>query len=930
VALLVAAGGFASVEAIVDPWVGTDLDGNPVESVLVRYQVVPAKRVHRVDIRGARGPVRRIVEDGLGIDLGDAWHQDEDVGKIEQQIVRRLMDIGWTRAAATVQATNEDEGVRVAVDIQLGLPQRVGSIRIGGQAPVADREVRAWLREAGVRVGRQVNNREQDAARLLVVDRLRSIGFDRARVNVFIQEREEDNRVGVSVLIAPGPKLTVGGRGRGLPNERILRDVLSLRAGEQITQNSRDDAAERMQEWYSEKGYLDAKVAIDSQVESPSLSTVYVRAKPGRRHWLAKVRWPASAPIDRQSALAVMGESAPETVGNGFPTAKGLEQARAGLLDRLNGMGYLDASLEFSTDEGRSGLVRLPARYGVPVRVDVELEPGPQVRLDGVDVRGGMGLEEEMVKGWIAEHRGAPLAAAAVLDLEQRIVEVYEEAGFLEAATELKTTRDRIKSTARINIRVIPGQPVQLRSVVVRGNRRTKRHVVEREVMLDVGQPVSPSALSDTRSNLYNLDLFRLVSPELMGDDPGSQDLLIRLEERTNILLEAGGGVSTDQGIRTTARATHRNIAGLGHRLTGLGSVGYGWFGDEWRLDTATPVWRAATRYELPYVPGRGGRLVVEGLINESLQEPNWRLSRSGGSVGMKMRLSGMAEAVVDYRVQIRRLVDVDSGMLVNGDPWLSAVGLGEDMEGDPILTSAPRVVSGGSLLLVRDGRDDRFNPRSGGNWSTHLEVGDGVFSGTVTMRATTHVERLIPLGPLVLDLVGRGGIGFAQGRSVTLPLEERFFLGGGSTLRGFQLNSVGPANFTARPEVGHPKQSEPAIDGLTLPLQPAQWVATGGDGMASATVEIRVPLPALGFRKMDGTSIVFFSDTGHVGFLDPSVVTTSRLEARDPLVRSSFGAGLRIATPVGPASFDIGINPNPMAEREEPVFLPHLSLGVL
>jgi outer membrane protein insertion porin family len=608
----------------------------------------------------------------------------------------------------------------------------------------------------------------------------------------------------------------------------------------------------------------------------------------------------------------------------------GLERSRVGLIERLNGMGYLDAEVQFVTENGRTGWVRLPVRYGIPVRVEVDLDTGPQVDLDGIVIRGGLGLEGKLVDDWGVEHNGSPLDATTVLELEQRIVELYEEAGFLEVSTDIQTTRDRIKSTASIGIRVEPGQPVELRSIVVRGNRRTKRHVIEREVVLNVGQPVSPSALADTRSNLYNLDLFRLVSPELVGDETGSQDLLIQLEERSNILLEAGGGISTDQGIRTTGRATHRNIAGLGHRLTGLGSVGYGWFGDEWHLDTATPVWRAAARYELPYVPGRGGRLVMEGLINESLQEPNWRLSRSGGSVGMKMRLSNRAEAVVDYRVQVRRLVDVDSGMLVNGDPWLAAVGLGEDMEGDPILTSAPRVISGGSLLLVRDGRDDRFNPRSGGNWSTHLEVGDGVFSGTVTMRATTHVERLVPMGPLVLDLVGRGGLGFAQGRSVTLPLDERFFLGGGSTLRGFQLNSVGPANFTARPEVAHPNQTEPVIDGLALPYQPAQWVATGGDAMAAATIEIRVPLPVIGLRKMDGTSIVFFSDTGHVGFLNPTVVTTSRLEARDPLIRTSFGAGLRIATPIGPASFDVGFNPNPLSEREEPFVLPHLSLGVL
>ena len=98
---------------------------------------------------------------------------------------------------------------------------------------------------------------------------------------------------------------------------------------------------------------------------------------------------------------------------------------------------------------------------------------------------------------------------------------------------------------------------------------------------------------------------------------------------------------------------------------------------------------------------------------------------------------------------------------------------------------------------------------------------------------------------------------------------------------------------------------------------------------MASGTIEFRIPLAAVGLRS-ESTSVVLFSDVGNVGFVDPTVVTTSVLEDRDPIVRMSFGAGLRLSTPVGPASFDIGINPNPMTERNEAWLLPHLSLGVL
>ena len=634
--------------------------------------------------------------------------------------------------------------------------------------------------------------------------------------------------------------------------------------------------------------------------------------------------------LSKREFMGVLIDETPGTLGDRILTSSGLRRAEDALKERYAANGHLDARVNLTSEQGPRGWVSLPFRFGVPVVVTGTVDAGPQVRLDRLEVRGGRGLEAKLVAAWKERHERKPLNAAAATKLEKSIADVYEANGYLEVGTTLKTVRNRMDDSAVVDIAITEGEQVHLRSIVIRGNRRTQRKVIEREILAEVGEPIAPKDIARTRSSLYNLDLFRLVSPELIGEEVGSQDLLMRLEERPNILLEAGGGVSTDEGVRTTSRATHRNIAGLGHRLTMLGTVGYGWFGDEWVLDTAEPIWRAAMRYEMPYVPGRGGRLILEGLIHEAIQEPTWRMSRSGGSVGLKMRLSRRASAVVDYRVQIRQLVDVDPGALVNGDPWIGYLGLTDDISGEPVLDSGERVVSGGSLLLVYDRRNNRFNPKRGSLWSTHLEVGDGVFSGEVTFRATAKAERLIPIGPLVLDVVGRGGVGMAQGRRNTLPLEERFFLGGGTTLRGFKTDSVGPANFAARPVIDHPSQTAPIVDGLAMASNGGQWVPTGGDMMAAASIELRVPLSVLGLRRLDQVDWVFFTDLGHVGFIDPTVVTTSRLDGSDPFVRTSVGTGLRFATPVGPASLDIGFNTSPIAERKEPVFLPHLTLGVL
>ncbi len=931
VALLVQTGGFAAVEAFVQPMDQIGESDGPARTVVrVVYQVLNAPRVQALRVRGARGPAKRVVSGVLGVDLGDPWFGAEDSSGLISRVKRQLNVRGWTRAEVAVQVDEGPDSVELDVVIKLNDPQLVRSIRVGGTVPVPERLVRRWLAKSGIKIGQRVAAAEQEIGRKRVLEELRARGWDRARVNLFSREESDANEVAINVLIASGSQLVIDAKGPKLPNKRILRDTLGIRGGDRITDHLQADAKQRLEAWYANRGFLKAKVVLELEKDTDSFTRIKVVAKSGPRHWTGKFQWTGETPLKSREMLGIVLDASHDALGAGILTIEGVAEAEEGLQDRFNADGYLDAAVTIETREGGSGWVGFPFRFGVPMDLNVKIQVGSQVLLEALNVRGGIGHEAALVDVWKQENEGKPLNAQAAASLEKAILQEYESVGYLEVRTALKIIRSRADDTAVVDINIVPGDQVQLRSIVIRGNRRTHRHVVEREIMLSVGEPISPKAIAQTRSNLYNLDLFRLVSPELIGEEVGSQDLLLRLEERSNILLEAGGGVSTDEGVRTTGRATHRNVGGLGHRFTTLGTIGYGWFGDEWTLDTASPVWRAATRYELPYVPGRGGRLVLEGLIHETIQEPTWRLSRSGGAVGLKMRLSDRAEAMVDYRVQVRRLVDVDPGSLVNGDPWLPYLGLSEDLAGDPILESGKRVVSGGSLLLVVDARDDRFDPKSGTLWSTHFEVGDGVFSGDVTMRATAKLERLIPLGPVVLDLVGRGGLGIAQGNRSTLPLEERFFLGGGTTLRGFSTNSVGPANFARRPQIDHPSQTEPVIDGLALASGSGQWVATGGDAMAAASVELRIPMPLLGFRRMDGVDLVLFSDMGHVGFLDSTIVTTSRLESADPWLRVSVGAGLRFSTPVGPASLDLGINTSPIRERNEPVFLPHLTLGVL
>ncbi len=929
--VLVRAGEFASVDVYVMPWILSGEGGEAVDAVHLIYQVRPAPRIGSIVLEGAAGDAKKIVESALGMQLGAVFFPEEGLVDAQERVRARLQADGWLGVKVTVSAPVDALGqIQLGVEVALGEPRAVGSIRIDGDRVIPQRKMLRWLRTQGVKLGHRLSDESIRDAQAALIDRLAEEGWAEARVNIVTSKAEDGPGRLVRVLVAAGRRVQVTAQGKGLPSDSALQEIMGLRPGARLSPRALSDAAERVEDWYAERGYLDAKVEIYGRPASEGRQ-LFVQATRGPRHQVQQIRILGAEQLGARSVRVAVRDADADGYGRGLIVSGGAARAEAMVKELYRGAGHLSAQVSVK-DQPRTtgGLARLSLRYRVANTVEVTVKEGPQTRLRTLSLRAPTLGVEALFEERRAALEGAALNPGALDDLLDELIDAIRDLGYLDASGELDLSfsPDREQSTAEIVVE--PGEKVLLRSIVIRGNTRTQRHVISRELALEKGGLITPRRVDQTRAALYDLEIFRYVRPELMGEDPRSRDLLLQVEERRNIVMEAGGGVSTDEGLLARSRVTHRNLWGLGQRASLLGQVGYGWMGDEWSLDTAVPVWRAAARYELPYVPGRGHRLVLEGLLKETVQEPTWRLSRSGVSASLKMRLSAETELVFDYTVQSRRLEDVDPGALVNGDPWVPLLGLSEDLSGDVLSTSNPLVFSGGSILVYRDWRNDRFAPTSGGTSSTQLEMGDGAISGVATVRGTTRMERLVPLGPFVLGVVGSGGLGWAEGRSVTLPLEDRFYLGGGRTLRGFSLNSVGPANLTSRPEVPFPSQVEPVVDGLSLRDMPAHWVATGGDSFAAFTLELQVPMPVLGLRQLDGTSLVLFTDAGYVGFIDPAVITTSALQGTDPPIRGSFGTGIRIATPIGPASFDVGINPNPITERGEAWILPHLSLGVL
>lgn len=210
-------------------------------------------------------------------------------------------------------------------------------------------------------------------------------------------------------------------------------------------------------------------------------------------------------------------------------------------------------------------------------------------------------------------------------------------------------------------------------------------------------------------------------------------------------------------------------------------------------------------------------------------------------------------------------------------EPGLAAAGI----------TSGTERLASVLLAASWDRRDPQADPRRGSFHLASVETAGGFLaSQSDFVKTQLQTSWFVPWPPpTLLGVSARLGLAWPYGRSDRLPIESRFFAGGTTTVRGYTLNAIGP------------------LDSQGNPL--------GGNGQLVLNLEWRFPI----WRWFGGAAFV------DAGAIAPEVTDL----ARAPIFPGA-GAGLRIATPIGPVRLDVGYALRPIPGENRLQF--YLTIG--
>jgi outer membrane protein assembly factor BamA len=581
--------------------------------------------------------------------------------------------------------------------------------------------------------------------------------------------------------------------------------------------------------------------------------------------------------------------------------------------------------------------------------VRFQVQEGAQTRVASLRIEGNHVFKEEELLDVIGSTPGQPYSDFNVTSDRDNILARYFNEGFPEAHFTATAERVPQESTAaksgsatggtngkeerqknkekseeetkptiaqappvRLVYHIEEGPQTRVRRIYVSGYDHTRPGVIRREVRVKPNEPLREGEVVESQRRLYNLGVFNRITIEPQnrtGSDP-DKNIIVLVEEAKRYTVAYGGGFEVQRLASTTnptggeVRAAPRGILEITkNNLTGRGDS------LSLKLRGSTLQWRALLGYSAPNTFGDSHLSFQTTAFVEKAQDINtFTVTRYEGSVQLTDQVNRLTTLL--YRYTFRKVIVTHLNIPSDEIP----------------LFNQPTLVSSFGMTWFRDARNNPADPSKGSFNSADVSLADTTIGSSTSFlrffyqNSTYHpikrrfsFARSLRFG-LLQPYRETVSLTFPAPTTpplpLVIPLPERFFAGGGTSLRGFALNQAGPRDS----ETGFP---------------------VGGQALLVFNQEFRFPMHVPFFGTQLGGALFYdggntYSRLSRISFRatlpkptftfnpNPSnptgpLLTTCVTNCSNELnyFAHTIGFGIRYATPVGPIRIDLGYQIN-------------------
>src|SRR5438552_8135586 len=666
---------------------------------------------------------------------------------------------------------------------------------------------------------------------------------ERARERKVIERRETQKARSTDLEI----------RGAAAFKEEELRSVLKEEIATihdfGLTAARADDAAFFLELFYRKHGY--AKVDVHYSIEGGS--RLVLNLTEGPQAVLGTINFVGNNHVPAEKLFEyVVGPTRERysRLQKDLPFVAADIQEGADLLHRYYvGEGYLEATVDapqchFSAD-------------GARVDVTIPVHEGRQFFFGDLIFRGNPIYDPATLRGEMIDLLSQPYTDRRVDDISRRLQAYYKARGYYAVKVEAAGEPERAAAGhVPVIVTLSPGPVYKFDGVNITGLRRLRPSYVRNRFASLEGKNYSPDVLDEKFRELMRTGLFNGLQINPQPEAGNYLRLDISAEEAKAQEFGFSVGYGTYVGGIVGLSFADRDLFGYGRPLT--------------------------TSIEISQRGYKGEILWDDPHFFESDVELKFRVSAFTFDFEGYCKFEICARTEFSYNLTKKYQVGV-----FGSERRVEIVS--NDIK-DKFIGDTKYFVSSIGLFHTLDLRDSPVVPSRGLILGQTFELAANAIGSEIELfRTTARASYFIPVGKTLLEVGARAGLVRPLEESTSdinaIPIDERFFNGGSTSVRSFAERDLGPHDHRRHP--------------------------LGGEFYTVFNIEYTFPI----FGELQGA---LFTDAGNL-------LPTAEEPGLDDM-RYAIGAGLRYKLPVGPIRLDYGVNPDPHPDEDFGAF--HFSFG--
>ena len=634
-----------------------------------------------------------------------------------------------------------------------------------------------------------------------------------------------------------------------------LKEALEIKRNSIFSQKELLKSIVKIKKLYSDEGYSQAVIEPEKVNISPSELKLTLKVAEGDKILIRTIKFEGNKAFN-DSKLKGLMETKQDwwlawLTGAGVYKEDVLKNDLLLLTEHYMNNGYInikvaEPKLELTPD--KKALI-----------VQVLLTEGDKFTTGQIDFKGDLLESKEELARKLKMKTGDVFSRGVLRQEIFSLTDVYADKGYAFANVNPLTSMNSEKKIIDIVFDFEKGEKVYIERINIAGNPKTRDKVLRRQMRVYEGELYSGTGIKKSKQNLMNLGFFEEATiATSKGTSDNKLNLDVNVKEKSTGTFSIGGGYSSLDGFVGQGSIQQANLFGLG--LKSNASVSLGGQSQTYSIGVTDPYF-LDTKWSL------GG-----DLFKSERQYDDYDQKTTGGDIKSGYALSDTVSLFLLYKYVQTDIADESFALKESKLLYPN------------IVTIKDATTSSITASISRNTTDYRIDPSSGMTNSLSVEFA-GLGGTNKFLRYIAQTAQFFPVGFGTVFMV-KGTFGQIFDAGAAIPIDENFYLGGISTVRGYDSRTISPYVLT------------PEYDAATGTFSGSNRVYVGGDTEAIFNAEYTFPL-----IKEAGVKGVLFFDAGNaaVGVND----TFSNFLC-------SYGFGIRWFSPIGPLRLEYGIPLNP------------------